>query len=76
MRDIEYEITRVLGLHEMPLWRKFGVHNELPVYVVYPPEIRGWIESQSLELWKPYMYNFRDYVFTKEFEMLFLLRWS
>lgn len=57
-------------------WRKFGIHNDLPVYSVYPAEIRQWIERQSTDLWKPYQYAPVDYVFTKEFESLFLLRWS
>lgn len=57
-------------------WRRFGVHNKQPVYVVYPTEIRRWIEAQPSDLWKPYQYAPVDYVFTPEFETLFLLRWS
>lgn len=62
--------------HDQPRWRRFGVHNDLPVYTVYPPEIRRWVESQSSDLWKPYVYGTIDYVFTKELETLFMLRWS
>ena len=70
------EISQLLGIDAFPEWERFGVHNELPVYVVYPTEIRNWVESQSSDLWKPYIYGPRDYVFSKELELLFLLRWS
>jgi|FreactcultureFD7_1027221.scaffolds.fasta_scaffold180444_1 hypothetical protein len=59
-----------------PKWDQFGVHNDLPVYMVYRPELRRWVESQDKSLWKPYVYSPSDYVFTKEMEVLFLLRWS
>lgn len=70
------DIEQLLGLDAFPKWEKFGVHNELPVYIVHPSDIRNWVESQSEDLWKPYIYNRRDYVFSKELETLFLLRWS
>lgn len=57
-------------------WRRFGIHNGQHVYQVFAPEIRRWVESQSPTLWKPYIYAPIDYVFTKEFETLFMLRWS
>lgn len=56
-------------------WRRFGIHNEQHVYQVFDTEIRRWVESQSPTLWKPYIYAPIDYVFTKEFETLFRLRW-
>lgn len=57
-------------------WNQFGVHNGLPVYMVYRPELRRWVEAQNPSLWKHYIYSPTDYVFTKEMETLFLLRWS
>lgn len=69
-------IFTVRELDMEPRWNQFGVHNELPVYVVYSAEVRRWVESQDTSLWKPYIYNPSDYVFTAEFETLFLLRWS
>lgn len=66
----------MIEIDDFPKWERFGIHDDLPVYKVYTSEIRNWVESQSEKLWKPYRYNYVDFVFTKELEMLFLLRWS
>lgn len=63
-------------MDELVDWRRFGVHNGRPVYVVYSSEIRRWVENQSRGNWNPYIYAPQDYVFTPEFETMFLLRWS
>lgn len=69
-------VTWAMNVIKLAKYKKYP-HERFAAYKIYDSEVWRWVEQQPIHMWKyDDAGDGNNYLFTKEMEVLFLLKWS